>query len=50
MNSCENCGHSSHCGTPYYRQHEDYDGRCYSVEICKHCRCNNCEKKDKEDG
>ena len=50
MNSCENCGHSSHCGTPYYRQHEDYDGRCYSVEICMHCRCNNCDKKDKEDG
>ena len=50
MNSCKNCGHQSHCGTPMFRQHEDYDGHCYSVEICKHCRCDNCEKKDKEDG
>ena len=44
--SCKNCGHGKHCGTPFYRQTTDYDDRGYSIEVCKCCRCDDCEKED----
>ncbi len=50
MYYCKNCGHSSHCGTPFYRQDKDYDGREYSVEVCKHCICDKCQTKETENG
>ena len=34
---CLNCGHDAHEG-PLYRKEQDYDGREYEIEVCKHCR------------
>ncbi len=44
MINCNNCGHNSHCGTPLMRDEEDgYTGEAYQIEVCKHCRCDNCK-------
>ena len=48
--SCKNCGHDSHCGTPYHRLETDYNGASYQIKVCDHCRCNSCENKDIENG
>ncbi len=50
MHSCKNCGHDSHCGTPYHRLENDYNGASYQIKVCDHCRCNSCENKDIENG
>lgn len=45
-NSCQNCGHPSHCGNTL--REESYSGRgdrLGVIEICRQCRCNSCEKK-----
>jgi hypothetical protein len=45
-NSCQNCGHHSHCGNTLGE--EAYSGRgdrLGVIEICRQCRCNSCEKK-----
>jgi hypothetical protein len=45
-NSCQNCGHPSHCGNTLGE--EAYSGRgdrLGVIEICRQCRCNSCEKK-----
>ena len=44
---CNNCGHNSHCGVPFYEDAEDgVTGESYKYEICKHCRCNDCTPLD----
>ena len=44
MTYCNNCGHNSHCGVPYSVEDEDgYTGEAYMREVCKHCRCSECE-------
>ena len=48
---CQNCGHSSHCGTGKYATFKDYqcDGGEYrEVKICEHCRCSECSNKGKK--
>jgi hypothetical protein len=43
--NCKNCGHSSHCGVPLYK---DFENGTYAREktlICKHCRCEGCLQK-----
>jgi len=45
-NSCQNCGHGSHCGNPL--REDAYSGRgdrLGVIEICRQCRCKSCEKK-----
>ena len=45
-NSCQNCGHGSHCGNPL--REESYSGRgdrLGVIEICRQCCCKSCEKK-----
>ena len=45
-NSCQNCGHPSHCGNPL--REDAYSGRgdrLGVIEICRQCRCKSCEKK-----
>lgn len=46
---CQNCGHTSHCGTAKYATVKDYacDGGEYrEIKICDSCRCTNCQKKN----
>ena len=50
MNSCKNCGHESHCGGSHHRTEKDYDGKQYTIKVCDHCRCDSCQKKDKDYG
>ena len=42
--SCKNCGHSSHCGKPYYREERNYEGGHEIIEVCKQCNCTKCER------
>ena len=43
MTTCNNCGHNSHCGVPYFVEDEDgFTGEAYMREICKNCRCEKC--------
>ena len=46
MNSCQNCGHDSHCGTNCRQNHTDCDSKEVSVLCCSHCRCENCIEED----
>jgi hypothetical protein len=47
--SCQNCGHSSHCGNPLYLEVRDYgvDAEPYQIKACSSCRCKLCEEKSK---
>ena len=51
MTKCKNCGHDSHCGNPLWKsvvQRSDYDDghqEMEQIEVCKNCRCINCEIK-----
>ena len=51
MTNCKNCGHESHCGIPLRKsvaQRSDYDDghqEMEQIEVCKNCRCINCETK-----
>jgi len=47
--SCKNCGHSSHCGTAYWREERDYDGGHNIIEVCKFCRCDTCIVENYQD-
>ena len=42
MIKCKNCGHESHCGVPLRK---DVDRSGTEIEVCKNCRCDNCEVK-----
>ena len=45
MTKCKNCGHNSHCGVSYMKEETNELGESHQVEVCKNCRCNNCEVK-----
>lgn len=47
--TCKNCGHSSHCGTAYWREERDYDGGHNIIEVCKFCRCDTCIVENYQD-
>ena len=34
---CLNCGNDAHDG-PLFRTEQDYDGREYEIEVCRHSR------------
>lgn len=43
---CKNCGCESHCGKVCNRKEEHYPvdgGKQYEIEVCKNCRCEDCE-------
>ena len=42
MFKCKNCGHESHCGVPLRK---DVDRSGTEIEVCRNCRCDNCEVK-----
>ena len=46
MSHCQNCGHESHCGVPLrkeFRRPPYNKGPEGQIEVCKNCRCENCE-------
>ena len=48
MTKCRNCGHDSHCGVPLMKdfRREPYNhGTEGQIEVCKSCRCEQCEPK-----
>jgi len=50
MTNCQNCGHGSHCGSPLWKDVVDYpseqETEYRQIEVCKHCRCNECSPVD----
>jgi hypothetical protein len=46
MNSCNNCGHESHCGVPCK---EEFCAGEAMILVCAHCRCDKCEVIDDEE-
>ncbi len=50
MSSCQNCGHELHCGTSYFKDFTDGDNQNINIKVCEQCRCQNCQKKDIENG
>lgn len=47
---CENCGKESHCGGEARMQVNAHDVGVYEVVVCRHCNCNNCNPKEKDNG
>ena len=48
MICCKNCGHESHCGIKLmkdFRGHTGNSGIQGQIEVCKSCRCEECEGK-----
>lgn len=50
MNNCKNCGHESHCGTSLFKDLKDGDNQIINIKVCEQCRCQACQKKDKDNG
>lgn len=50
MTYCKNCGKESHCGGETKMQVNAHDVGIYEVVVCRHCRCEICEKKDIKNG
>lgn len=50
MSDCSNCGHDCHCGQKCKQEYTDGDGERYEVECCKHCRCEQVIKSEREAG
>ena len=50
MQSCQNCGHESHCNTRLQRTETDYNGATYPITVCEHCRCDSCQTKEQTNG
>lgn len=49
--SCQNCGHTSHCGSNATMNVKDYacdGGEVREIVICKHCNCTKCQKFDSD--
>jgi len=48
MDSCQNCGHDSHCGEAKHMEvkENNTDYEPYYIIICKQCRCKKCEIKN----
>jgi hypothetical protein len=49
MIKCNNCGHDSHCGTPLRKEQRDGDNKLIEIEVCKCCRCAQCDSTLKTD-
>ncbi len=48
MINCQNCGHESHCGVPLWKEFRPPGkGIQGQIQVCKQCRCENCNDKDK---
>jgi hypothetical protein len=48
MTKCRNCGHDSHCGVPFQKEFRGQSGTGGiegMIEVCKNCRCEQCEPK-----
>ena len=48
MSKCRNCGHDSHCGVPFQKEFRGQSGTGGiegMIEVCKNCRCEQCEPK-----
>ena len=46
---CKNCGHESHCGGPLRKvidKSKQNEGGLSQIEVCKHCRCDQCSPPD----
>lgn len=52
MIKCYNCGHDAHCGVPLHKEfrREPYNhGIEGQIEVCKRCRCAQCDSTLKTD-
>ncbi len=51
MIKCYNCGHEAHCGVTgeCYRYSEQYAELEGQIEVCKCCRCAQCDSTLKTD-
>ena len=50
MSSCSNCGHDCHCGGSCKQEIVTEFNEKYEIECCKHCRCDNVKKSEREAG
>lgn len=49
---CKICGHPSHCGVPASVTVKDYavdGGIVRTMEVCKHCNCDECNESTTEE-